>query len=276
MIFMGRTMASYVYDPKSNIEKQRLLERDKHTSQRRSIALNDLEIPSGSAILDVGCGSGVLGFDLLTRFPNSLLFCLDIEPSILIRARQNRPLFGTTGFIASDAYRLPFDENSFDLVACQYLLQHLADPIHTLREMRRVSKKGALAIVFEWDDGANFVHPPLPTELDKVFEAKVKLIHRRGGDRNIGRKLYHHLSAAGWEEIEVKLVQDVWQGPDDRSAALKGTELSFLELRPQLLGEDLVSEAEFELALEQLYEFFNGDVFSVAFFFAAKAVNPGI
>ncbi|MEJ2599130.1 MAG: methyltransferase domain-containing protein [Anaerolineales bacterium] len=269
-------MTSYVYDPKSDIEKQRLLERDKRTSQRRSIALDGLEIPDGSSILDVGCGSGVLGFDLLARFPNSSLFCLDIEPSILIQARRNRPSFGTTTFIASDAYGLPFGGNSFDVVACQYLLQHLADPIRTLREMRRVSKKGALAIIFEWDDGANFIHPPLPAELDKVLEAKIELINRRGGDRNIGRKLYHHLSAAGWEKIEVRLVQDIWQGPDDRSAALKGTELSLLELKSQLLGEALVSAAEFELALEQLYEFFNGDIFSVAFFFAANAINPGM
>jgi ubiquinone/menaquinone biosynthesis C-methylase UbiE len=269
-------MALYVYDPKSDIERQRLLERDKRTPQRRSSSLKGLEIPGGSAILDVGCGSGVLGFDLLTRFPNSSLFCLDIESSILIQARQKQPSFGATSFIASDAYRLPLNENSFDVVACQYLLQHLADPIRALREMRRVSKKGALAIVFEWDDGANFIHPPLPAELDKVFEAKVKLINRRGGDRNIGRKLYHHLSAAGWEKIEVQLVHDIWQGPDDRSAALKGTELSFLELKPQLLGDELVSDAEFELALEQLYEFFNGDIFSVAFFFAAMAVNPEI
>jgi ubiquinone/menaquinone biosynthesis C-methylase UbiE len=269
-------MSSYVYDPRSDIERLRLLERDKRTSQRRPIVLNGLEIPGESAILDLGCGSGVLGFDLLTRFPNNSLFCLDIEPSILIQARRNKPSFGTTSFIASDAYRLPFDENSFDLVACQYLLQHLANPILVLREMRRVSKDGGLAIVFEWDDSANFVYPPLPAELDKVFEAKVKLINRRGGDRNIGRKLYHHLSAAGWEGIEVKLVHDIWQGPDDRSPALKGTELSFLELRPQLLGEELVSEDVFELALEQLYEFFNGDIFSVAFFFAVRAVKPRI
>jgi ubiquinone/menaquinone biosynthesis C-methylase UbiE len=52
-------MTSYVYDPKSDIEKERLLERDKRTSQRRSFALEGIEIPRGSTILDVGCGTGV-------------------------------------------------------------------------------------------------------------------------------------------------------------------------------------------------------------------------
>jgi ubiquinone/menaquinone biosynthesis C-methylase UbiE len=266
-------MTSYVYDPKSDIERDRIFERDKRTSIRRDIALEGIEIPSGSSILDVGSGTGVLGFDLLARFPSSSLYCVDLEPVMLASASSNKPSQGTSSFIASDAYCLQFAEVTFDVVACQYLLQHLVDPIKVLIEMRRVSRRGALAIIFEWDDGANFIHPPLPDELDRVFEAKADLISRRGGDRNIGRKLYHHLSASGWKEVEVRLVYDIWQGADDRSAALKGTELSLLELKPQLLNEGLVSETEFELAMEQLFNFYCGDIFSVAFFFAAYAKN---
>lgn len=269
-------MTHYVYDPKSHIEKERLLERDKRTSIRRSIALEGIGIPSGSSILDVGCGTGVLGFDLIARSPNSSLFGVDVEPSILPKTKEDQPSIGSSNFVASDAHALPFAKNFFDVVGCQYLLQHLIDPVHSLSEMRRVSKIGALVIVFEWDDGANFIHPQLPPELDKVFEAKINLINRRGGDRNIGRKLYHHLSVSGWVEIEVRLVHDIWQGPDDRTLALKGTELSLLELKPQLLKEGSVSENEFNLALEQLYDFYNGDIFSVVFFFAAYAKNPGI
>jgi len=268
-------MTSYVYDPKSDIERDRLLERDRRTSIRRSIALEGVEISSGSSILDVGSGTGVLGFDLLTRFPNNSLFCADLEPSILARGREDKPSIGRTSFLGADVKLLPFDEATFDVVACQYLLQHLVDPISALNEMRRVSKRGALAIVFEWDDGANFIHPSVPDEIDRVFKAKVELINRRGGDRNIGRKLYHHLAASGWQEIEVRLVHDIWQGPEDRSTALKSTELSLLELKPQLMNERAVTEHEFNLALEQLYDFYCGDIFSVVFFFAAYARKPG-
>jgi ubiquinone/menaquinone biosynthesis C-methylase UbiE len=269
-------MTSYVYDPKSDIEKERLLERDKRTSQRRSFALEGIEIPRGSTILDVGCGTGVLGFDLSSRYPDSSLSFIDLEPAILLEAKSSQPHDQCASFIASDASALPFCGKSFDVVACQYLLQHLNNPVHVLGEMRRVSKKGALAFVFEWDDGVNFTHPGLPAELDTVFEAKGKLINRRGGDRSIGRKLYHHLSASGWQDIEVRIVHDIWQGPDDRTAALKGTELSLLELKPQLLNESFVTESEFDLALQQLYDFYCGDIFSVVFFFAAYAVNLDI
>jgi len=268
-------MTPYVYDPKSDTERDRLLERDRRTSIRRSIALEGVEISNGASILDVGSGTGVLGFDLLTRFPSTSLFCADLEPSILVRGREDKPSNGRALFVGADGNLLPFEKATFDVVACQYLLQHLADPISALTEMRRVSKRGALAIVFEWDDGANFIHPSVPYELDLVFKAKIDLINRRGGDRNIGRKLYHHLSESGWQDIEVRLVHDIWQGPDDRSAALKGTELSLLELKPQLMKEEAITEDEFNRSLEQIYDFYCGDIFSVAFFFAAYARNLG-
>jgi ubiquinone/menaquinone biosynthesis C-methylase UbiE len=269
-------MTSYVYDLKSYIEKDRLLERDRRTSIRRSRALEGVETSSGSSILDVGSGTGVLGFDLLKRFPNSSLYCVDLEPSILARGREAKPPSGSASFIGADVYLLPFEEATFNVVACQYLLQHLEDPASALIEMRRVSRTGALASVFEWDDGANFIHPPVPDELNRLLKAKIDLIKRRGGNRNIGRKLYHLLSESGWQDIEVRLVHDIWQGPEDRSAALKGTELSLLELRSQLMKEEAVTEDESNRALDQLYSFYCGDIFSVVFFFAAYARNPGI
>jgi ubiquinone/menaquinone biosynthesis C-methylase UbiE len=268
-------MTSYVYDPNSFIEIKRLHEREKRTSVRRSIALEGVEIKKGSSILDVGSGTGVLGFDLLTRIEDGSLCCIDLEPSILVRADENKPSSGQSYFVASDAKRLPFDEGEFDVVACQYLLQHLTDLSVSLSEMRRVAKKDALAIVFEWDDGVNFTYPAPPEEMDRVLKAKIKLIHQRGGDRNIGRRLYHLLSSAGWSDVEIRIIHDIWQGPGDRSAALLGTELSLRELKPQLLEDGSISEEAFELAIEQLYDFYCGDIFSVVFFFAAFARNTG-
>ena len=139
--------------------------------------------------------------------------------------------------------------------------------------MRRVSCKSAEIVVFDWDDGVNFSYPPLPTELQKLFEAKIQLVHDKGGDRCIGRKLYYLLYAAGWRNIEIKIVHDIWQGPSDRVKALRGTELSLSEIRPQLVNNALITEDEFDLAMDQLREYYCGDIFSVAMFFAGFAMN---
>ena len=262
-------MTSYVYDPKLEIEIDRLRERDKRTSIRRSKALEGIIFPEAADILDIGSGTGVLGFDLLTRIEHSSLVSIDLEPSVLLKARNSQPENLSSSYVTSDAFNLPFIDGTFGVVSCQYVLQHLTDPESALREMYRVSNECALAVIFEWDDGVNFVHPQPPEALAKVFNAKTRLINQRGGDRNIGRKLYHLLASTGWTDIEVKLIEDIWQGPEDRSVFLKGTELSLFELKPQLVGSGLITDCDYELAIEQLYEFYSGDVFSVVFFFAA-------
>lgn len=264
---------NYVYDPKLDIEKLRLKEREKRTSLRRSSALEGISIPKTAKILDVGCGTGVLGFDLLGYSEEGSLVGIDIEPAILRVTMESAPTSFQCDFISGDAFSLPFVDGTFDIVGCQYVLQHINDPVSCLLEMRRVSRIGALAIAFEWDDGINFSYPPPPKELQCVLDAKIELIHRRGGDRYIGRKLYHLFSASGWNEIEVRIIHDIWQGPDDRKAVLRGTELSLTELKPQLIDEGLVTEAEFKKALGQMYDYYCGDIFSVAFFIAGFAKN---
>lgn len=266
---------TYVYDPKTDCERARTRARERQTKTQRAAALEGAEFDGIRSILDVGCGTGVVGFDLLKLIPGAQLVGLDIEPSILRVAQGNAPCGRSGRFVAGDAFCLPFRQAAFDLVACQYVLQHLTRPAEALEEMRRVCCPGGRAIVFEYDDRTGFSYPPPPSELQALFQAKIALIERRGGDRSIGRKLYHLLRSAGWAGIEVRIIPDVWQGPADRKGALGSACLSFTQLKPKLVAEGLISEQTFQIGLEQLYDYYQGEVFSVIFFFAAFAENPG-
>ncbi len=266
---------SYVYDPKSDCEKARTREREKKTKNQRAAALEGVSLKGIHKILDVGCGTGVVGIDLVNLIPSALLVGLDIEYSILQVAKGNIPAGIGSSFASGDAFNLPFNKTSFDLVACQYVLQHLNQPVRALEEMRRVSRPRGQVIIFEFDDRTGFSYPAPPRELDELFQAKIALIERKGGDRSIGRKLYHLLFTAGWIDIEIKIIPDIWQGSADRRGALESTYLSFTQLKPQLLAEKLISESAFDAGLKQLYDYYQGEIFSVIFFFAAFAKNPG-
>jgi ubiquinone/menaquinone biosynthesis C-methylase UbiE len=266
--------ASYVYDPTSDSERERIQARERKTRSRRAVALGQRQFPAVSVILDVGCGTGVVGYDLLQRLAGAHLIGVDIEPSILHTAKDKAPPNQRAQFVTGDAYRLPFGQEAFDLVACQYLLQHLSDPAAALKEMKRVCKASEQIIIFEHDDRADFSFPPRPPELEALFQAKAALIERHGGDRSIGRKLYHLLQAAGWSEIEVKVVHDTWQGPGDRRAALASAELSFLQLKSRMVDEGFIDLATFDEGIKQLFIYYQGEVFSVAFFFAGFARKP--
>lgn len=267
--------SSYVYDPKSDCELARTAEREKKTKSQRATALEGIEFEGISKILDVGCGTGVVGIDLLNLIPSAQLLGVDVAPSVLRVAKEKIPNNREGNFMAGNAYNLPFVDGSCDLVACQYVLQHLSQPIHALSEMRRVSRAGARAVIFEFDDRTGFTYPTPPDELQALFQAKIELIERKGGDRSIGRKLYHLLRSAGWDEIEVRIIPDVWQGVADRKNALESAYLSFTQLKPQLVAENLISEKAFNDGIKQLYDYYQGEIFSVLFFFAAFARNPG-
>jgi hypothetical protein len=123
-------------------------------------------------------------------------------------------------------------------------------------------------------DRGDWSFPPRPKELEALFRAKTLLVELQGGDRSTGRKLYHLLHAAGWTGIEVRLIHDTWQGPGERGEALASAELSFVQLKARMVSEGLIDQATFDQGLNQLFEYYQGDIFSVAFFFAGFARKP--
>lgn len=52
-------------------------------------------------------------------------------------------------FVKGDAHRLPFEDNSFDVVTCQTVLIHLKNPEKALAEMKRVVKPNGIVICAE-------------------------------------------------------------------------------------------------------------------------------
>jgi ubiquinone/menaquinone biosynthesis C-methylase UbiE len=83
--------ASYVCDPPSDSERESIQARERKTRSRRAVALEQRQFPAGSLIRDVGCGTGVVGYDLLQRPAGAHLIGVDIEPSILRTAKDKAP-----------------------------------------------------------------------------------------------------------------------------------------------------------------------------------------
>ncbi len=100
-------------------------ERDKRTSARRSMALDDIGYSEIKSILDIGCGNGVAGFDIPSRTNSATLTGVDLELDILREAKRKSPQNRICNFSAGNGIALPITNSSFDLVTCQYLLQHV-------------------------------------------------------------------------------------------------------------------------------------------------------
>ena len=96
------------------------------------------------AILDVGCASGRMANEVSKIFPKAKIFAVDVYSKALAYGKRNYPHIS---FKKADAHKLPFKKNTFDLVICYEVIEHLVDPLTALREMKRVLKDNGRAII---------------------------------------------------------------------------------------------------------------------------------
>lgn len=103
-------------------------------------------ILSKGKVLDVGCGTGVLDFQLYKL--GLKVIGLDISKKMLEEARRKYGL----NCICADSITLPFKSNSFDLAISIVALHHLFDKkviFYSLREMLRIVKPKGTVLIWE-------------------------------------------------------------------------------------------------------------------------------
>jgi len=107
--------------------------------------LVDFDGYRGRRLLEVGCG---IGTDLV-RFARggAQVTGVDLSRTAIALARRNLELAGLSGRLqVANGERLPFENQSFDLVYAHGVLQYTADPPALVRECRRVLAAGGEAI----------------------------------------------------------------------------------------------------------------------------------
>jgi len=109
------------------------------------VRLVDFDGYRGRSVLDVGCGAGVD----LARFAKggAEVTGVDVSSSAIDLARKNFEQQALRGrFEVADGERLPFPDDTFDLVFAHGVVQYTASPRRLVDECRRVLKPGGEAI----------------------------------------------------------------------------------------------------------------------------------
>ena len=92
------------------------------------------------SVLDVGSGTGRALTFIKRELPTVTV--VGIEPSAELRAIGHQKGLTADELREGDALRLPFDDQSFDLVCEFSALHHIAQPARAISEMLRVAKRG--------------------------------------------------------------------------------------------------------------------------------------
>jgi len=133
------------------------------------IVLDAANVTAGEAVLDVACGTGVLARAAVARVGETgSVSGVDPGAGMLTVAEQLQP---SVDWHLGVAESLPFDDDTFDVVASQFGFMFFADKPTAAREMLRVTKPGGRIAVAVWDG----------LEQNPAYAAEVALLERLAG-----------------------------------------------------------------------------------------------
>jgi ubiquinone/menaquinone biosynthesis C-methylase UbiE len=202
--------------------------------------------------LDVGCGSGDVTLDM-ARIVGAAgrAVGIDIDQEKIALARQQAEDEGLSNveFRVAD---IPNSEEpaAFDLVHARFILSHLASPLQALTRMRRALHPGGKIIVADVDFRGYFCHPDCPA-LWRHVELYTQATRRKGADANIGPRLPALLIEAGFENVQVNVVQLA----ETTGEVKLMTALTMENIADAVVAQGLTSTSEVDQLVGDLYAF---------------------
>ena len=99
------------------------------------------------SMLDVGCGEGRHIFGVMQEYPMMKCVGIDMDEESLKKAEEGYAYFESISeagamFMKGSAYSLPFPDNTFDLIVCSEVLEHLHEYNNAVVEINRVLRPG--------------------------------------------------------------------------------------------------------------------------------------
>ena len=111
-----------------------------------------VDVPEGSAVLEVACGTGIVTRRLRDRLaPTTKLVATDLNEAMISYASRKFSRSENIEWKRADATYLPFSDQSFDAVVCQFGLMFVPDKPQALREVYRVLKSRGRFVFNVWD-----------------------------------------------------------------------------------------------------------------------------
>ena len=130
--------------------------------RRRAVAA--LGLPARARVLDLATGTGDLAIEIARRHPDARVIGLDPARGMLAVGREKvlrRGLSGRVLLVPGRAENLPFEDRSLDGLTIAFGIRNVPDRPAALREMARVLRAGARAVILELGEPRSGLLAPL-------------------------------------------------------------------------------------------------------------------
>ncbi len=189
-------------------EIQRLAAQASLGWEKEARTLSWFGLKDGMSLLELGSGPGFITERLLAMFPTSPITCLEIDPELIRQAKRyladkdvNR-----VQFVEGSVMDIQLADNRFDFAYARLLFQHLPNPIGAAKEIGRVLKPGGKLVIYDVDDEIfGLAVPPVP-EFPSVLAKMGQAQAAQGGNRRVGRSLWHILKSAGYSTLDLEVI----------------------------------------------------------------------
>ena len=214
-----------------------------------------LSVSAGDAVLETAAGTGVLTERLMRQLPaDAGLVATDFSPAMLAVAQAGLPRADNVSFQQADGTDLPFEDNSFNAVVCQFGVMFFPDIVQGYREALRVLKPGGEFIFNVWDTLESNEIPRLVHQAALALDAdNPPDFLKTPWSYNDIDAITAQLGQAGFTDITVKVLPKQSTAPSARDVALALGAGSPLAAQLQERGLVEVAVERFTEILEQQF-----------------------
>ncbi len=128
----------------------------------RRKAIRRLAPQPGCVYLDIGCGTGDMGLEIVKQCPGARVIGIDPSEGMLMIGREkvaSRGLTDSVEMVPGDALSLPFSDHTFHGAITAFCIRNVTDRARCLKEIHRVIRPGGWLVILELTDPVGIMRP---------------------------------------------------------------------------------------------------------------------
>ena len=175
-----------------------------------------------TSVLEVACGTGVVTRALAKILPDQCTITATDLNAAMLKHAENIGANREVNWEQADVMTLPYDNESFDVVVCQFSTMFFPDRVHAYKEIRRILKPGGKFLFSIWNslEVNDFANTVMETVTTLFPENPPEFLSRTPYSHGNPDEIKHEINAAGFDNCHLIQRDDISYAKDPAMTAM--------------------------------------------------------